>query len=319
MADEIRRGIRSTAALVALAALILLTFGAMFLITRFFQMPKGSLEIVPCSHDLEAVANASYPFMRKRLGVASADPNLWGVALMGDEELEGYVRIRCTAKGPVRVEVNLKPSGVKRPVEVLAYPSVIYGRKPWDNPAEHLEVSDLLPLPLRLSELPRITLYAEYTVREGTRYNIAYDLWLVREPSGSGAGPGDVEVMVWLSWRDCSPAGYLAKVVEIPAVVNGTPQTLKWNVWVHPRVGAGWAYVAFLPQRPVERGAVALNLSNFIQYTLITLSELQPGRWSTAYFNDLYLASIELGSEVFYSDHATLVWELWRYSIHTGS
>lgn len=307
--------VRSALLASTVALLLLLAAGVTFLFMFPPERREGVLQVVPCVSEAEAVANASSPFARTPLGVASVDPNLWGARLIEDERLEGYASIRCEPEGLLRIKVDLSSSSRGSPVEVLAYPSVVYGLKPWDSKAEHPGGVEPLPLPLRLRELPLITALAEYAViMRSARFNIAYDMWIVRKPA-AGAGPGDLEVMVWLSWSNVTPPGYLARVVEIPAVVNGTRRALKWEVRVIPQTGAGWAYIAFLPQQPIERGAVALNLTLFIHYSLSVLQELQPDRWHSRYTEELYLTSIELGSEVFHSHRVLLEWEIHRYVI----
>ncbi|MEM4638731.1 MAG: hypothetical protein QXT93_02470 [Thermofilum sp.] len=312
---EVWRSIRLAASMLAVTALLLLAAGIMLLSLSPPEKREGLLQIVPCASGVEAVANASTRFARKPLGVAWVDPNVWGAGLAGSEGLEGHARVLCEPGGPLRIEVDFRSPRWGSPIEVLAYPSVAYGLKPWNRSADLQGGVEPLPLPLRLRELPTITLSVEYRVLEPSeRFNVAYDLWIVRKPA-AGVRPGDLEVMVWLSWRNSTPLGYLAKVVKIPVFVNGSARELEWEVWVASREGEGWDYVAFLPRQALAGGAVSLNLNLFIDYSLSTLSELRPGRWYPNYAEELYLASIELGSEVFRSPTMLLRWEILRYEI----
>jgi len=275
----------------------------------------GRLVLVPCSSGAEAVADARRLFVWRSIGAASVDPNLWGLQQYeGSDLVEGYARVACEPGEALSFETRLRVNISMYPWDVVAYHEVIYGLKPWGVDPAHPAPREPLVLPARVSALPRVVALASFSVGEAsTGFNIAYDLWLKRRPSTGGAERGDVEVMVWLHWRNATPAGIPVKVFEVPTVVNGKLEKLNWSAWLQRSAGGGWAYIAFTPPEPLS-GEVAVDLSHFVNLAGQVLRE-ELG-WAQETVDNLHLMSVELGSEVFFSRSITLSWRLDRYLLY---
>ncbi|MEZ0346411.1 MAG: hypothetical protein ABWK01_07660 [Infirmifilum sp.] len=274
---------------------------------------NATLSIVPCTTQVEIIANASHPSLKGQIGPAYADPNLWIVWTMRENRsLQGYSLITCLPQAPLRVEVNLSTSKPMSPNSVLAYPSVILGRKPWDkNTTTH----PILPLPV--TTLPQITVSANYTILEArSSYNIAYDLWILHSDETTTPGRGDIEVMIWITWRNATPLGKPSGIIPYPLMLNGTLKTINWEVWVTPRTASGWSHVAFRPQQPLGNAAITINITPLIYKALTTLKKTDPTSLNYKLLSSLQLVSIELGSEVYYAPNSHIKWELHTYTIN---
>jgi hypothetical protein len=200
------------------------------------------------------------------------------------------------------------------PWDVVAYHEVIYGVKPWGVDPAHPAPQEPLVLPARTADLPRVVALTSFRIGEATTgFNIAYDLWLKRRPGTVGVERGDVEVMVWLYWRNATPAGRPVKAFEVPTVVNGRLEKLNWNAWLQRSMGGGWVYVAFTPAEPLS-GEVAVDLSHFVSLAGRVLQE-ELG-WAQETVDSMYLMSVELGSEVFFSRSISLRWQLDKYLLY---
>jgi len=301
---------------IALLALMLLALPIVYFFTPTTQRRLlERLVVVPCGVGAEAVADARRLFAWQSIGIASVDPNLWGLQRYeGSDLVKGYARAACVPGGPLYFETRLHADIGLNPWDVVAYHEVIYGLKPWGVDPTHPAPREPLVLPLRVAELPRVVALASFSIgNASTGFNIAYDLWLKRRPDTSGAKQGDMEVMVWLHWRNATPAGIPVKVFEVPTVVNGKLEKLNWSAWLQRSVGEGWVYIAFTPPEPLS-GEVAVDLSHFVGLAGQVLRE-ELG-WARETVDNLYLMSVELGSEVFFSRSISLSWRLDRYLLY---
>jgi len=275
----------------------------------------GRLVLVPCGAGAEAVASARRLFAWRSIGAASVDPNLWGLQRYeGSDLVEGYARVACEPGRPLSFETMLRANISLNPWDVVAYHEVIYGVKPWGVDPAHPAPQEPLVLPARAADLPRVVALTSLRIGEATTgFNIAYDLWLKRRPGAIGVERGDVEVMVWLYWRNATPAGRPVKAFEVPTVVNGRLEKLNWSAWLQRSVGGGWVYVAFTPAEPLS-GEVAVDLSHFVSLAGRVLQE-ELG-WAQETVDSMYLMSVELGSEVFFSRSISLSWQLDKYLLY---
>jgi hypothetical protein len=161
---------------------------------------------------------------------------------------------------------------------IAAYPEMICGNKPWDQPVGVYEGLPFHPGEKRLA--------ANYDVRlqaTGT-YNMAFSLWAV---SALPPAPANIrcEVMIWIANSGQRPAGIRRATVEVDGVLYDT----YINEHQHDASGANpneWTYVAFVARTPVLHGP--LEISKFLD-TLEPLKILTP---------DIWIADVELGNEV---------------------
>jgi hypothetical protein len=167
---------------------------------------------------------------------------------------------------------------------VKGYPEIIFGQKPGGTTTTKV-------LPIRLSNIGLLTVSYDVTSNYSGSGNAAFDIWLTDKPDPIvfGAPPITHEVMVWIDQQGgLGPGGNFKERVSI----NGSA----YAVFVAPKWGEGWTYVAFFS--PESRlGAGTLDLGSFLAYmqerNLVTGTE--------------YLASIEFGNEIATGSGETIV------------
>ena len=185
--------------------------------------------------------------------------------------------VRCSVRGVVLRDPD---------VWVAGFPELYYGYKPWSGWS-----SGSLPelrLPQRVSELPRIVLYVEYSARHAPHLsmNVALDLWLTKQERPGVVSHGDAEVMLWLyrSGR-ARPAGFEIGYVE----VSGR----RWWVWVARNKG-GWCMVTFVDAAPRSTASIRVELTEMLHIA----SELIGKVCGVPDPENLYLEDVELGTEL---------------------
>ena len=165
---------------------------------------------------------------------------------------------------------------------VVAYPEVIYGTKPW---GPDLGTVDGLPL-----QIGSRNLTARFDIELDAHgfYNMAFELWFV---SGLPPSPQKIthEIMIWNVNHYGDPAGIRVDTVTIGGVV--------YDVFVREGHGDAsgknanrWTYIAFSARTPVLKGF--LPLGSFIDY-LLARNILN---------RNLYITSVELGNEIMEGD-----------------
>ena len=161
---------------------------------------------------------------------------------------------------------------------VVAYPEVIYGDKPWDA---NSGISSSFPVKAGSAD---ITANFDLTVRASGTYNMAFSLWCVSAlPSGT-----DVishEIMIWNKNHGMTPAGAKFATVTLGGIAYDV--YMKKN---HSDDSGGsshnWTYIAFRAQEPIDKGP--LKISDFVDY-LLAKGILLPSN---------YVTSVELGNEI---------------------
>ncbi|MEM1516913.1 MAG: hypothetical protein QXW88_05275 [Thermofilum sp.] len=227
-------------------------------------------------------------------GNVVVDGNAWGLdGYQGS--FSGSLEIYSDSLGRLWFESKLNLSSVLlKAWQVVAYPELSYGVKPW-TPGTVAPMSRQLELPVELSKLPRVVALVDYAVlSSSTAYNFAFDIWVLRGSSARAPREGDVEVMIWLHKEgiDFSPgAGKNVGAVRTQALVDGKLVELSFDAWVQERIGGGWAYVAFVLRGSKPRGEIGLDISFLVRKALELLGLSQEG---------YYVFSIELGYELFY-------------------
>jgi len=161
---------------------------------------------------------------------------------------------------------------------IAAYPEMICGNKPWDEP-----IGAYAGLPFHPGER-RLT--ADYDIRlkaVGT-YNMAFSLWAVTALPPS---PATIrcEVMIWIADSRQTPSGTLRGTLN----VQGVPYDIYINEHQHDISGANkneWTYVAFVAHTAVLHGPLEIGAFT---------DELQKRNILT---RDLWITDVELGNEV---------------------
>lgn len=224
------------------------------------------------------------------------DVNAWG--LLGYEPVvKGTLNLRINDRGVLCANSDLNLAEVSlKPWNVIAYPEVIYGIKPWTPELVH-NMHESLKLPMKLSEIPHVYIVLDYAIiNTTTGVNLAFDSWILRKNTPSKPGKGDIELMLWVYRggpdRSPQPAGSFAKKIGLPIFVDGVMLKLEVEIWVQREIGDGWTYVAFVIKDPRARGELIFSYSSIV-HELVDVLGID--------LNDYYLYSIELGFEIFYA------------------
>ncbi len=277
------------------------------------RMFYGAITIIPSPFEgLRSVATPSKIFNVVSIGNASIDPCLWG--------LQKYISLHNLSGQSVmeiknhvlQVKTILDLDGLDLPKwQVIAYNEIIYGIKPWGMPPYHHVPTHPFRLPSKVGLLPRIILLTNYTISKfNTGIDFSYDLWFKRENRTNGVWPGDAELMIWLYRHDVNPAGNKIGEISSKVIINGTIKSVSWEVWLYKRMGTGWLYIALVLKKPVREGTVGIDLTELIE-------KIKPlfKKYLGTNVENMYLMSIELGTEIFYSKHIDVEWVLSKYII----
>ena len=95
---------------------------------------------------------------------------------------------------------------------VFAYPEIEFGWKPWSGGP-----STDPRFPMRVSDLPQLSLHYEVETQADGSYDLAPEVWLTNSPATTAANPKSIttEVMFWMDYAGgAQPAG---KIVERPS------------------------------------------------------------------------------------------------------
>jgi hypothetical protein len=233
----------------------------------------------------------------KEIGYGYIDVNLWG--LKGFErDFNGSLELKIDEQGILELNSNLILDQIRlREWNVVAYPEIIYGMKPWSDNTKR-NMSSHLVLPMKISELKQIHVLIDYLVyNSSTSINMAFDIWILRSDELRQPREGDVELMIWLYRSGAEtprPAGEKIGIYTTDLMYNGKILKTNFYIWVSRNIGNGWSYIAYVIENPIRGGEVVLNLNNFMRDAIRILG-LDPANY--------YLYSIELGFELFYNAH----------------
>jgi len=162
--------------------------------------------------------------------------------------------------------------------DVMAYPEVVYGDKPWDPPSG-------VPseFPFRVSSKNMAVRYDIRLTATGT-YTMAFTLWGIANINNPKSSITH-EIMIWTANRGGTPAGTKRGTLLMSGV--------NFDVYVNPNQsdnsGANksrWTYVAFVAQTPLLKGQ--LDLNSMTDY-LLKQGIMAP---------NTFLTSVELGTEI---------------------
>lgn len=195
--------------------------------------------------------------------------NVWG----GRNE----PHLQCVAVGPATFGWNstrLSPSNLSGPY----YPEVIYGKSPWRT------VSTTSSLPVEIESLESLDVSMEVSMKPYTKYNFAFDIWITNNTESSPADITD-EVMVWLVWTPGQEGGYVLDILNDGYNVY---QHRVYNITSPEEQNRSHQFTAAKQGIPSK-----INLFAFLDHLRKAKHDLR------------YLASIELGNEVWSGEGAT--------------
>jgi len=155
--------------------------------------------------------------------------------------------------------------------DVLAYPEIIYGHKPW-NPG-----STTPELPRAVKDIQACTVTYDIAMKKTGVGNLAFDVWLTRE-----AVPAEknivMELMIWIDHNGQIPDGASRGTVTIDGA--------DYDFYKGNPPHAGWGSTAFIKKVPTHQGVT--DVKKFLDF-LVKNKHLS---------RDNYLASIEFGNEI---------------------
>jgi hypothetical protein len=162
--------------------------------------------------------------------------------------------------------------------DVLAYPEVVYGDKPWDPPSG-------LPseFPFRVSS-KKLAVRFDVRLTAAGIYTIAFTLWGISN-TNNPKGSITHEIMIWSANQGGTPAGTKRETLLVSGV--------NFDVYVNPNQSdnsgvnkSRWTYVAFVAQTPLLMGQLELDT--------MTDHLLSQGIMA----KHTFLTSVELGTEI---------------------
>lgn len=195
------------------------------------MLPKLTTQFPPGSQNYQMKRVAPYTVINDTWAVDSwsrSYPNgeKW-VAVHGDRDTSWWTRIGATPlqrDGSLTTRVQWKfpyipncPAGKGCDyIEVMSYPSIVYGRSASSEPLEGAKV------PIQLSKLKTLTTHTASVVGStdmaSGQYHVSYDLWITKSPD-SMAGPArhaEIMMPIWsvngygiprTEGRNCAPSG----------------------------------------------------------------------------------------------------------------
>jgi len=212
----------------------------------------------------------------KKLWYITSNP--WAV-----QSAEGSVEVNYTGAGKLLIDVQMKDINGS----FGGYPSIIYGRSPWNKAWANAQPADFPVQVKQMQELSALTQYDLTFNQFGG--NIAYDLWLTEAHFPDGPN-GGVEIMVWLWRRENTPLGAYNRTSTKLITVNGLPVNKVFNVYFEKTSAVrDWDVVTFIidDRQGIRSGKVEIDQLGFINEALELAGRSQ----------DLYLQDIEFGVE----------------------
>lgn len=163
-------------------------------------------------------------------------------------------------------------------VGVKAYPSVIYGKKPW------YDYSTTDELPIQLAALDELIVDLEFESQHTGSVNLLLEAWLTDDADPK---PYDrtSEIAVHLYQQNWpGQGGEYVETVNIEGDDYAVYLNHKMQVYQDPHV---WSYISFVNHgNPIKKKT--LNFKKFLDYALE----------KRMIINSEYLASLELGNEI---------------------
>jgi hypothetical protein len=173
--------------------------------------------------------------------------------------------------------------------DVVTYPEVICGTKPWDMGSDAYTLGGAFPF-----QPASQALAVEYdlALQSTGVHNVAFSLWAVSDTDHPLETLTD-EIMIWVDNRGMTPAGAPAGTARAGAAI--------FDVWVNPGQTdhsggstATWTYVAFVAREPMLAGSLDLTplLDHLREHDVPGHAGqriLPAGAW---------IGSLELGTEV---------------------
>jgi len=244
------------------------------------------------------------------------DVNLWGLSGL-ESTSSGEATMSIVAGGTLYTKsmwaLNKVPSSY-----TMAYHEIIYGSKPWNTPVR--ENPQFLSTPIRIRDAPRILIATNYSIiRAQPAINMAFEAWLFTDPNNVRAPrAGDLELMAELHSDISEDYAKKGALKSVPLVVNGQLVYRDFDIIVYE---VSQTFIKFKPRQNIDKGYVIFDYTYFINATKQFLKSIGWSRGGTTpdMIDDLYIMSLELGTEVFTGTTTPakidVEWYMYNYSI----
>jgi Flp pilus assembly pilin Flp len=226
----------------------------------------------------EGPDNRIFSFSSLRTELTS---NIWNGAANGTARGDKVVCVSPNGSNSLPTEANpwtleweLSGSGA----EVVAYPEIVFGQKPWSNSGSSDNVGGIQDRDITLE-------YAYNTIGRDSKNNVSASIWLTDIPQARSSAITD-EIMIWVDNSGMTPAGVLLGS-DIP--VGGGRYDLWHRANMSDTSGANsntWNYWTFVSRSPSTSGS--LDIDGFLDF-LVSANRVP---------TDRYLSSVEFGAEV---------------------
>jgi hypothetical protein len=231
----------------------------------------------------------------------------WATLAFGEFLLENNVwggpaepHLQCVTFGPGSFGWNLSRPSPSDNDECDCiqpyYPEVIYGKKPWRSE------STTGSLPVLVDSIKTLEVSLAVSMNPYEKYNLAFDIWITNQTEGIPVHITD-ELMIWLVWTPDLAGENIIDVLNDGQNVYQHRAYAHWDM-IQTSGALKWRYHQFTLTKQVV--PPKMNILTFLNHLKKEGHDLR------------YLASIELGNEVWSGAGATNVTML-RIDLKTAS
>lgn len=217
--------------------------------------------------------------------------NVWG-----KEHIAGYKQciFRSGAANKHFTQMGWNWDWPVKSESVKAYPSLLFGRKPWHS------YSTTTRLPVKIDNLKHLKVTFDITSRASGSLNMLLESWIT---SKKYAGPNQRKGELAIHLYQHNVPGEAGEYIE---TVNLSGFSFRFYLEKHMTVPGddySWPYFAFVhPGKPILHAT--LDIRQFVDYLL-----------EHHYINrSQYLATVELGNEIYHGNGKTVIKD---FSINT--
>ena len=258
----------------------------LYLLAAICLLPENS--IANASNLLQAnvqIKPVCLDWAKLTVGEYEINNNVWG-----KRRLQGYSQCiykTATANNESPQDFGWSWNWPKAFDGVKAYPSVLYGRKPWNT------YSTTLDLPRAINQLRHISVSYKLTSESTGAVNLLLESWITRNGKpGPKDRLGELAIQLYqIKWP-----GQAGNFIE-PVVINGIPFDFYVARNTHaPGDNQRWAYYGFVHKAKTILQA-KIDIMQFVNFLV-----------KKGYVDSkAYIATVELGNEVDYGKGKTKI------------
>lgn len=261
---------------------------------KYFLITLFSLLLISCiSTQIISVENAEFTAFKNSATYKSCDES--GNEKFGEYSLINNQWGKSKIKSGVYRQCTYYNQGVfgweweapSRSYGVIGYPEIWMGKYAWSQKSNVSQANYYKSL----HELKKLEVQYEAQLNtDDKKYNLSFDFWLHSEPIVAIETIA-VEVMIWEDYQNFKSHGKLMETVQTSF---GTYDIMMGRM-KKPELGTNWNYIAFI--RKDKRTSGTVDIKEILEI-LMRKNYISP---------DLYLSSIEFGTEILNSKGNILV------------